>query len=231
CFARASSSRRTWAACCPAHPSATRTGDAWAERARLLGAAGLCSCKSPTVDVDGFKAPDQDTEAARTVAEAYLEFTGEGPGPADLTCAVCGGHVFEMVDGRPVHDDARLDGRLTEPTMRALGRVLADLSNLGYDAVWRGMEAADVGAPHHRLRIFVVAWPRDGGDSENPTLAAFDDLKPMRPEGDPWAVFDPERDVWTTGQADLFDDVDAFMGIWPKSGVMAHGAVFRLPAQ
>ncbi|WP_137657792.1 hypothetical protein [Bifidobacterium moukalabense] len=62
-------------------------------------------------------------------------------------------------------------------------------------------------------------------------LAALDGLGPMRPEGDPWAVFDKERDVWTTGQPDLFDDVDAFMGIWPKSGVMAHGAVFHLPAQ
>ena len=73
-----------------------------------------------------------------------------------------------MADGRPVADDARLGGRLTEPTMRALGRVLADLPSLGYDAVWRGMEAADVGAPHHRLRVFVVAWPRRTGRMDPP---------------------------------------------------------------
>lgn len=41
--------------------------------------------------------------------------------------------------------------------MRALGAVLADLAELGYDAVWCGLRAADVGAPHGRFRIFVVA--------------------------------------------------------------------------
>jgi DNA (cytosine-5)-methyltransferase 1 len=41
--------------------------------------------------------------------------------------------------------------------LRALGRVLGDLADLGYDAEWRGLRAADVGAPHGRYRIFVLA--------------------------------------------------------------------------
>lgn len=41
--------------------------------------------------------------------------------------------------------------------LRALGRVLGDLSSLGYDAYWHAVRAADVGAPHGRLRVFVVA--------------------------------------------------------------------------
>jgi DNA (cytosine-5)-methyltransferase 1 len=45
-------------------------------------------------------------------------------------------------------------------SMRALGRVLGDLSELGYDAVWHGLRAADVGAPHARFRVFVVANPK-----------------------------------------------------------------------
>jgi DNA (cytosine-5)-methyltransferase 1 len=45
-------------------------------------------------------------------------------------------------------------------SMRALGRVLGDLSELGYDAVWHGLRAADVGAPHARFRVFVVAYPQ-----------------------------------------------------------------------
>lgn len=41
--------------------------------------------------------------------------------------------------------------------LRALGRVLGDLSELGYDCRWHGLRAADVGAPHGRFRVFVVA--------------------------------------------------------------------------
>lgn len=43
------------------------------------------------------------------------------------------------------------------PVLRALGRVLGDLSDLGFDAQWRGLRAADVGACHGRFRVFVVA--------------------------------------------------------------------------
>lgn len=45
--------------------------------------------------------------------------------------------------------------------MRALGRVLGDLADLGYHASWRGIRAADVGAPHSRFRVFVLAWQAD----------------------------------------------------------------------
>jgi DNA (cytosine-5)-methyltransferase 1 len=37
--------------------------------------------------------------------------------------------------------------------------VLADLSEIGYDARWQIVRAADVGAPHRRERLFVVAYP------------------------------------------------------------------------
>jgi DNA (cytosine-5)-methyltransferase 1 len=43
--------------------------------------------------------------------------------------------------------------------LRALGRVLGDLAELGYDAAWCGLRASDVGAPHPRFRVFAVAWP------------------------------------------------------------------------
>lgn len=48
-----------------------------------------------------------------------------------------------------------------EPVLRALGRVLGDFSGLGYDTQWRGLRAADVGAPHGRYRVFVLARRRD----------------------------------------------------------------------
>lgn len=49
-------------------------------------------------------------------------------------------------------------------TLRALGRVLGDLAELGYDAAWTGIRAADVGAPHGRFRVFVLAWPAEDAD-------------------------------------------------------------------
>lgn len=51
--------------------------------------------------------------------------------------------------------------------LRALGAVLGDLAVLGYDARWCGVRAADVGAPHPRFRVFVVARPTaDAGGGE-----------------------------------------------------------------
>lgn len=43
--------------------------------------------------------------------------------------------------------------------MRALGVLLGDLANAGYDTQWCGLRASDVGAPHERFRVFICAWP------------------------------------------------------------------------
>ena len=47
--------------------------------------------------------------------------------------------------------------------LRALGRVLGDLTALGYDARWTTIRASDIGAPHHRARVFLIAYPADTG--------------------------------------------------------------------
>lgn len=44
--------------------------------------------------------------------------------------------------------------------LRALGAVLGDLADIGYDARWTGVRASDAGAPHQRFRVFVVAFPK-----------------------------------------------------------------------
>jgi len=48
--------------------------------------------------------------------------------------------------------------RRGEPVLRALGRVVGDLSDLGYVGGWYGVRASDVGAAHQRFRVFVVAY-------------------------------------------------------------------------
>lgn len=49
--------------------------------------------------------------------------------------------------------------------LRALGCVLGDLADVGYDAQWCGLRASDVGAAHPRFRVVVVAWPAADPDS------------------------------------------------------------------
>jgi DNA (cytosine-5)-methyltransferase 1 len=43
-------------------------------------------------------------------------------------------------------------------TQRGLPVVLGDLASLGYDAEWQVLSAADVGAPHKRDRLWIVAY-------------------------------------------------------------------------
>lgn len=55
-------------------------------------------------------------------------------------------------------------GLLGDPrggSLRALGRVLGDLADMRYDAQWYGLRASDVGAPHHRFRVFILATRQD----------------------------------------------------------------------
>jgi len=48
----------------------------------------------------------------------------------------------------------------TESYLRALGAILGDLSDLGYDAEWVTLPASTAGAPHRRERVFIIAYPR-----------------------------------------------------------------------
>ena len=41
--------------------------------------------------------------------------------------------------------------------------VLADLTEIGYDCRWQLIRASDVGAPHQRARLFILAYPNGQG--------------------------------------------------------------------
>ncbi len=57
----------------------------------------------------------------------------------------------------------------TRPVLRALGAVLGDLADLGFDAEWTSLRASAVGACHRRERVFILAYPADteGGGWES----------------------------------------------------------------
>ena len=43
------------------------------------------------------------------------------------------------------------------------GRILGDLTEIGYDCRWTIVSAADVGAPHERKRLWILAYPNQHG--------------------------------------------------------------------
>ena len=46
---------------------------------------------------------------------------------------------------------------------RGLREVLGSLAEIGYDAEWQDIRASDVGAPHRRERIWIIAYPGSTG--------------------------------------------------------------------
>ena len=52
------------------------------------------------------------------------------------------------------------------------GDVISDLANIGYNARWTLVRASDVGAPHRRERLFIVAYPKSGGDGQCSKISA-----------------------------------------------------------
>lgn len=72
----------------------------------------------------------------------------------------------------PGPDD--LGDRSSRPLLRAAGAVLGDLADLGYDAQWTTVAASEVGAPHRRERVFIVAYPAgDRWDQGRPESTGF----------------------------------------------------------
>lgn len=66
-------------------------------------------------------------------------------------------HVVEAV--RVVRPGLVFLENVAALTSRGLDRVAADLAEIGFVGSWRCVRASDVGAPHRRERIFILAWP------------------------------------------------------------------------
>jgi len=69
--------------------------------------------------------------------------------------AIPSGATVRNLEPDPWH----LGDSATRP-LRAAGAVFGDLADLGMDAQWIGLPASLIGAPHTRLRIFILAWPQ-----------------------------------------------------------------------
>lgn len=49
--------------------------------------------------------------------------------------------------------------------------VLAELHHAGYDCLWTSVRASDIGAPHRRERVFLLAWPRNASAATSVSAA------------------------------------------------------------
>jgi DNA (cytosine-5)-methyltransferase 1 len=98
------------------------------------------------VDVVSGGFPCQDISAAGKGAGIDGERSGMWREMARLICEVRPRYAF--IENSPML------------TTRGLDVVLSDLASMGFDARWGVLGAADVGAPHQRDRIWVVAHAR-----------------------------------------------------------------------
>ncbi|HGK8963796.1 TPA: DNA cytosine methyltransferase [Pseudomonas aeruginosa] len=125
------------------------------------------------VDVVSGGFPCQDISAAGNGAGIYGERSGLWREMARIVGEVRPRFVF--VENSPLL------------VRRGLAVVLGDLTELGYDSGWCVMGAADVGAPHQRDRIWIVAHANDGRHR-----------KPVQQIGQSWRENQP--DAWRYGE-------------------------------
>lgn len=87
--------------------------------------------------------------------------------------------------------------------VRAVGTVLGSLAEIGFDAQWTVVSAADAGSCHGRERVFIVAWPaadaqRDGHKGRECAIWQVPARRPVqgqrgRPPGGGLSPQDPHR--------------------------------------
>lgn len=96
-------------------------------------------------------------------------------------------------------------------TSRGLGKVLGDLATLGFDARWGVLGASEVGAPHKRERIWIVAnrvRQRLSGDRQESDGADWQQGRRMLTSEDWWTT-EPDVGRVANGVAARVDRIKA----------------------
>jgi DNA (cytosine-5)-methyltransferase 1 len=70
------------------------------------------------------------------------------------------GLLSAKADNGMEYSQEDLDDWGGRPVFTAIQAVLGSLADIGYDAKWCGLRAADAGAPHNRFRVFIIAFPQ-----------------------------------------------------------------------
>ena len=127
--------------------------------------------------------------------EDVTKLKGEDVGPVDV---ICGGFPCQDVSsaGRKVGLSGKRSGLWSEYARlilelrpayvivenvaallnRGAANVCADVAAIGYDCEWHCISASAMGAPHHRDRFWLVAYPDDRSE---PAFAKHDEARGM----------------------------------------------------
>ncbi len=108
-----------------------------------------------TIDVLSGGFPCQDASIAKQWGEGQLGLQGARTG---LTF-----HMLRAIDEcRPRYVIAEnVANFLKVNNGDDFKTIIGELAGMGYNAEWRICRSSDVGAPHHRARLYIVAYPAD----------------------------------------------------------------------
>jgi len=106
--------------------------------------------------IDGTRLPDGGWIIAGGFPCQDISVAGKGAGLAGARSGLWYEYARIIGELRPQYAIMENVGALTH---RGLDAVLGSLAEIGYDAEWQDIRASDVGAPHRRERIWIVAYP------------------------------------------------------------------------
>lgn len=118
-------------------------------------------------------------------------------------------------------------GLLSGPSERPggwFGRVLGDLAALGYDAEWHCIPAGNVGAPHERDRVWIVAYTDAEGFQERPLLSRLAGME----TGAAWRQ-DPSVCFGWPAEPDVLRVVDGVQGRVDRIAALGNSVVPQIP--
>jgi DNA (cytosine-5)-methyltransferase 1 len=127
-------------------------------------------------------------------------------------------------------------------TTRGGTRVIADLTQMGYDTKWTVMGAADIGAPHQRDRMWIVAYPSSfgskagladtqGGQERDTDQSQHSGANLANPtnSGDVWREWElgfTQQEYNSRGSP--IDGSGEWWSVEPSVGRVAHGVAHRV---
>lgn len=111
--------------------------------------------------------PCQDASIAKTNGKGQQGLQGERTGLFFEFCRVIDQVRPKYVIAENVANILKTNGG------KDFGRILSELAAMGYNAEWRVCRASEVGAPHHRARLYLVAYTNSVRQAKGETFFSY----------------------------------------------------------